>query len=158
MTIFELNNFDNSVSKPSESAFKAFVTSTSVKKGKDICHNHDCRPSHGGSRGDGDDEDHLMELEALLAKRFPRGTGKYKGKLPLKYFSCNNIGHIAANCPNGDKKEKFMKFKGKGKKHCYVAVDEGVTDEESEEEDNEEIVFVVVKEDLIDEKTLVSHG
>lgn len=101
-----------------------------MKKGKDICHIHDCRSSHGGSRGDGDDEDRLIELEALLAKIFPRGTGKYKGKLPLKYFSCNKIGHIVAKCLDGDKNEKFWKFKGKGNKHCYVAVDDGVTNEE----------------------------
>lgn len=99
-----------------------------------------------------------MELEALLAKRCPRGTSKYKGKLPLKCFSCSKIGHIVANCPNTNKKDKFKKFKGKGRKHCYVAVDEGVTDEESEDEDdNEGIVFVAVKEELYDEKGLVSH-
>lgn len=31
---FELNNFDNSFSKPSKSAFKASVTGTSTRKGK----------------------------------------------------------------------------------------------------------------------------
>lgn len=98
-----------------------------------------------------------MELEALLARRFPTGIGKYKGKLPLKCFSCSKIGHIGANYPNANKKDKFRRFKGKSKKHCYVTVDEGVTDDESNEDDNEEIVFVVVKEDLTDEKDLVSH-
>lgn len=57
-----------------------------------------------------------MEFEDLLDKRLPRGTSKYKGKLPLKCLSCNKIGHIAANCPNSDSKEKFRKYKGKWKK------------------------------------------
>ena len=28
-----------------------------------------------------------------------KGTGKYKGKLPLKCFSCGKIGHFASKCP-----------------------------------------------------------
>lgn len=101
-----------------------------------------------------------MEFEALLAKRLPKGTSKYRGKLPLKCFSCNWIGHIAINCPNGDNKdklEKFKKFKGGNQRNCFVAVDEGVTDEESEDEESEDIVFVEVKEDVSNKKALVSR-
>ncbi|MGI4458301.1 zinc finger CCHC domain-containing protein, partial [Klebsiella pneumoniae] len=46
------------------------------------------------------------EFEALLAKRLPRGKGKYKGKLPLKCFNCDKIGHMASNCPDKDLTEK----------------------------------------------------
>lgn len=155
LTTFELNSFDNTISKVCVSTFKASISGTPVRKGKDVCHGYDCRSSHEGSKGDNDDKDNLMEFEALLAKRLPRGTSKYKGKLPLKCFSCNKIGHITTNCPNSDRKEKFRKYKGKGKKQCYVAVDESVIDEESEDDANEEIVFVVAKEDLIDENDLV---
>ena len=28
-----------------------------------------------------------------------KGTGKYKGNLPLKCFRCGKIGHFAAKCP-----------------------------------------------------------
>lgn len=126
---FELNSFDNSVEKSTEFSFKAFVTSSSTRKGKNVCQSYECKSSHGGNRESEDNEDQVMELEALLAKRFPRGASKYKRKLPLKCFSCINIGHIVANYPNTDKKDKFKRFKGKGRKHCYVAVDEGVTDE-----------------------------
>lgn len=158
LTTFELNSFDNSVTKSTESALKAYVTGSSARKGKDIYQNHECKTSHGSNRVDEDSEDQVMELEALLAKRFPRGTSKYRGELPLKCFSCNKIGHIAANYPNTNKKEKFRRLKGKGLKHCYVAIYESVTDEESEEEDdNEEIVFVTLKEELSDKKALVSH-
>ncbi|GLJ36684.1 hypothetical protein SUGI_0738180 [Cryptomeria japonica] len=145
LTTFELNSFDNSISKTSKSAFKASIAGSPMSKGKYVCPSYDYRSSHGSRKGDNNNEDHLIDLEALLAKRLPRGTGKYKGKLPLKCFSCNKIGHIAANSPNSDSKEKFKKYKEKWKKQCYVAVDEGVTNEESEDDDNEEIVFVVVK-------------
>ncbi|GLJ51110.1 hypothetical protein SUGI_1088070 [Cryptomeria japonica] len=101
-----------------------------------------------------------MELEVLLAKRLPRGTDKYRGKLPLKCFACNEIGRIAANYPNGDneeKREKYRKFKGKGKRNCLIVVDEGIKDEEFEEDTNGDIVFVYIKEEISDQKALVSH-
>lgn len=66
------------------------------------------------------------------------------------------IRHIVVNCPNSDnqdKSERFKKFKGGNKRNCLVAVDEGVTDDESEDEGNEDIVFV----DMSDKKALVSH-
>jgi hypothetical protein len=27
-----------------------------------------------------------------------RGKGKYEGKLPIIYFTCNKVGHIPARC------------------------------------------------------------
>lgn len=101
-----------------------------------------------------------MEFEALLAKRLPKGTGKYRGKLPLNFFSCNKIGHIVVNFPNNenkDKPERFRKYKGGNRRNFLVAMDEGVTDEESEDEENEDIVFVAIKEEVSHKKELVSH-
>ena len=42
------------------------------------------------------DENDVDQLEALLARRFHRGKDKFKGKLPIISFICNEVGHIAA--------------------------------------------------------------
>ncbi|GLJ31034.1 hypothetical protein SUGI_0620880 [Cryptomeria japonica] len=104
------------------------------------------------------EEQEKDEIEALLAKILPRGKGKYKGKLPLKCFSCNKIGYIPSRCPdnNRDKKDNFRGYRDKSKKECYLA--EGVIDEESKGSDGDGIAFVVVKEDSTEEgdMTLIS--
>lgn len=145
LTAFELNSFDGSVQR-SEFAFRASVSTPLVRKRREVSYNHESRSSR-----EVDDEDSLIELEALLAKQLPRGIGKYRGKLPLKCFACNRIGHIVANCPNGDneeKREKYRKYKGKGKRHCLIVVDGGITNEESEEDANEDIAIVAIKEEI----------
>ena len=40
----------------------------------------------------------LEVVEALLAKKYSKSRGKYKGKIPLIYFSCEEIDHIVARC------------------------------------------------------------
>ena len=37
--------------------------------------------------------------ESLFIKKLEIGTCKYKGKLPLKCFSCGRIGNFASKCP-----------------------------------------------------------
>ena len=48
--------------------------------------------------------------------KLKRGTGKYKGKLSLKCFSCVKIGHFASKCPyaknsDSDEDDNFKPYK-----------------------------------------------
>lgn len=95
---YEINSFDDSVQR-TESTFKASALPS--KKGKEASTSGEPRKSR-----EMNDEEILMAFEALLARKLPKGIGKYKGKLPLKCFSCNQLGNIAINCPNGDNKDK----------------------------------------------------
>lgn len=52
------------------------------------------------------EENKHEELEVSLARRIPRWSDKYNGKLPLKCFTCNKIGDIATRCLDKDMKEK----------------------------------------------------
>ena len=44
------------------------------------------------------DEEDVDQLEALLARRFHRGKDKFKGKLPIICFKCNEVGNIVIRC------------------------------------------------------------
>jgi hypothetical protein len=50
----------------------------------------------------------------LFARRSP------KGKIPLIYFSCEEVGHIVARCPNKEGKEEKKHDKYKGKKYFKI--------------------------------------
>lgn len=84
-------------------------------------------------------DDEFDELEALIAKKIGRGRGKYKGNLPIIYFSCNKVGHITARCPDREDKDERKESKYKGKrddqdykknkddkcnKSCYIVEEE----------------------------------
>ena len=63
------------------------------------------------------------EEKANFVKSLKRGTGKYKGKLPLKCFGCGRIRHFSSKCPynkHSDNEEessrKPKEFKSRHKK------------------------------------------
>jgi len=99
-----------------------------------------------------EDESEFEELEALFAKRLPRGSGKYEKKLPFKCFACNKIDHFASRCL-----ERVLKpnpNRTRVQKKCYYVqevVEEGVTDDESDKgsTSGNEWVFIAIKEDLV---------
>ena len=70
------------------------------------------RVKHVASDSDTNDEE-LEELEVLLARKFHRGKGKYKGKLPIIIFNCNEVGHIVARYLEKSKNKNEDKFRVK---------------------------------------------
>ena len=163
LTAFELHNYDNYVpaSKNIESALEAKLSlKDKAKRAKDI-------QSESEEESEESFDSDLEVVEALLERKYYRGRGKYKGKFPLIYFSCEEIGHIVARCPNKQSKDEqkghkyngkkdFKSFKDKGKKTCFMAKD-------SKDSDNseDEIVYIVVKDesdnDGEDKMALISH-
>ena len=100
MTTFKLDNFDNYVpaSKNIEFAFEAKLSLK--EKGKKIKDNHSDSEEAIEESSDSD----LEVVEAFLAMKYSRSRGKYRGKIPLIFFSCEEVGHIVTRCPN--KREK----------------------------------------------------
>ncbi|GLJ21945.1 hypothetical protein SUGI_0410990 [Cryptomeria japonica] len=110
------------------------------------------------------ENEELEELEALFARKMPKGLvqSKYEGKEPFKCFNCNKIGHMASRCPDRHailKEEarrtykpnpeyQRYKFNKKKDKSCYLA-DEGVTDDFDEDLTDNGWVFVAITEDQL---------
>ena len=94
-----------------------------------------------------------LNKEALLARRFHKGKGKFKGKLPIICFTCNEVGHITARCTQKKTYKEGTKYKNrkeddgkdyrdKGKNSCYIA------DEQDFDENDDEVVYVAMKDEF----------
>ena len=110
LTTFELDNFDNYAPTSSnfESTFKAKLTlgrKEGNSKGKQIY-----------SEEEDDADENLEIIEALLAKRVSKGKGKFKGKIPWIFFSCEEVDHIVVRFPNKEDKDEKINNRFKFKK------------------------------------------
>jgi hypothetical protein len=67
----------------------------------------------------------LDDIEAKFVRRLKKGSRKYQGKFPFKFFNCGKIGNFSSNCPHkkrdqnsdDENKYKFKKY-GKNKSLC----------------------------------------
>jgi hypothetical protein len=119
-----------------EEAFKA--SKKTKKKNKE-------NPKSECSCRDDSKEDEEMEN---FVRKLKRGTGKYKGILPLKCFNCGGIGNFYSKCPHknkeSDEEEDPIKKNQKGrrnknkffKKSLYTQED-SLSSNEDEDSDND---------------------
>ena len=142
LTTYEMITGQNKTSK-GEAAFK--VTKKTKHQKQNTQNNHN---------------EEYDEEEANFIKKLQKGSGKYKGKLPLKCFNCGKIGHFQSKCPyskkdfeDEDAKSKQYKKGGKpdykknhkGKKNFYSKEEEDSSSSKvSDSED--EVLFVGVEE------------
>ena len=72
-------------------------------------------------KADNNTDSEFDDIEAKFVRRLKKGSGKYQGKLPFKFFNYGKIGHFASKCPHqkkdqnydDEKKYKFNKYSKK---------------------------------------------
>ena len=81
LTSFELSNYDNFKPENVETSFKSKMSLKEPNEKKK-------KTKYVSSDSDTNEKD-VDHLEALLARRFHRGKGKFKCKLPIMSLNCN---------------------------------------------------------------------
>jgi hypothetical protein len=97
----------------------------------------------------------LDDIEAKFVRRLKKGSGKYQGNFPFKFFNCGKIGHFSSKCPHQKKDqnsddEKKYKYKKYSKKKSLVANNDNSsedTDSDSSCEGKVNDFMLMAKED-----------
>ena len=135
LTTFELSNFDNYRPENLEYAFKAKLL---LKDTEEVKPKKKKRKIKYASSDSNTDEEDVEQLEALMARIFHRGKGKFKDKLPIICFNCNEIDHIATRCPQKKNYKEGRKYKNRREDDSRDHKDEGKKCYIVEEEDYDE--------------------
>jgi len=100
------------------------------------------------------------EEVANFVRRMKKGTGKYRGKLPLIFFNCDGIGNFANKCPHKKKKrneeddsERKQIYKGKRTKKkifkkslCTKENSSSSDEDEVNDSDEKRVLFMEVED------------
>ena len=82
------------------------------------------------------------EEESNFVKNLQWCSGRFRGKLPFKYFACGRIDHYAAKCPHKDKFDKgkesakWNRKQSASKKSYYTHEDSNGLSNSDEDENN----------------------
>jgi hypothetical protein len=76
-----------------------------------------------------DKDSDLDEEIKNFVRMFQKGTRRYKGKSPLKFFNYGRIGHIVENY--------YYKKRSLNNKKSFYCKDDNISSDESDEEDND---------------------
>jgi hypothetical protein len=112
-------------------------------------------------------DSNIDHIEANFVRRLKKGSGKYKGKLPLKCFNCGKIGPFASKCPHKRKDQTYDDEEKKKHKKVYIENnfkkkilcvnnDDDPSDDESNDssiEDKINYIMLIYLEDLNTEDT-----